>query len=217
MEKITFLDFRKGKIFVLLLVLGFIVYPNITSFKNVPSSIENNRNISHDNTGDSYTLKSSDLALDLNAHINWETNDAIAQETGVCNYNSEEANYNGPDKVLLCHKEDKSYNNPRNGYHTISVAPASVKAHLDHGDTLGACGDGGDDTDADGDGVSDEDEKEDGTDPLDYCDYNPEHITFPQSDEYLQADCDGDGVSNGQEHHDGTDPLDPCDFVLEHQ
>lgn len=68
-------------------------------------------------------------------------------------------------------------------------------------------------TDTDGDGVTDEDEIEDGTDPNDPCDYNPESVTLPQSDEFLALDCDGDGVTNGDEINDGTDPLDPCDFV----
>ncbi|SNZ02003.1 hypothetical protein SAMN06265377_3860, partial [Flagellimonas pacifica] len=61
---------------------------------------------------------------------------------GVCNYNSKEAKYKGTDKVELCHKEKKSsYDNSKTNYHTISVAPAAVQAHLNHGDTLGACED----------------------------------------------------------------------------
>ncbi|MDL5515113.1 hypothetical protein QSE00_25115, partial [Arenibacter sp. M-2] len=74
-----------------------------------------------------------------------------------------------------------------------------------------------DEADCDGDGVTNGDEKEDGTDPLDPCDYNPEHITLAQSGDYLTVDCDGDGVTNGDEKEDGTDPLDSCDFVLAHQ
>ncbi|MET6991855.1 gliding motility-associated C-terminal domain-containing protein, partial [Sediminicola arcticus] len=57
----------------------------------------------------------------------------------VCDYNSVSSNYNGNDKVTLCHREDKSPNNPRNGFHQITVSPAAVQAHLNHGDTLGAC------------------------------------------------------------------------------
>ncbi|WP_127140989.1 gliding motility-associated C-terminal domain-containing protein [Flagellimonas marinaquae] len=69
-----------------------------------------------------------------------------------------------------------------------------------------------DDTDTDGDGVTDEDEEEDGTDPTDPCDFVEEHITQPQTGDYLNADCDGDGVTNGDEKEDGTDPFDPCDY-----
>lgn len=68
------------------------------------------------------------------------------------------------------------------------------------------------DTDTDGDGVTDEDEEEDGTDPTDPCDFVEEHITQPQTGDYLTADCDGDGVTNGDEKEDGTDPFDPCDY-----
>ncbi|MDX1331904.1 MAG: gliding motility-associated C-terminal domain-containing protein [Robiginitalea sp.] len=55
-----------------------------------------------------------------------------------CNFNSKEARYQGSDKVILCHRENK---NPggKARYHQISVAPAAVQAHLDHGDTLGEC------------------------------------------------------------------------------
>ncbi|WP_445385514.1 T9SS type B sorting domain-containing protein [Robiginitalea sp. IMCC44478] len=80
---------------------------------------------------------------------------------GVCNFNSPETKYKGADKVLLCHKEEKSGNSPKNGYHTISVAPAAVQAHLNHGDTLGACDqkcgirNGLDPVDTDGDGNKD--------------------------------------------------------------
>ncbi len=73
------------------------------------------------------------------------------------------------------------------------------------------------DTDTDGDGVTDEDEEEDGTDPTDPCDFVEEHITQPQTGDYLTADCDGDGVTNGDEEEDGTDPQDACDFVLDSQ
>ncbi len=69
-----------------------------------------------------------------------------------------------------------------------------------------------DNTDTDGDGVPDDVEEEDETDPLDYCDYVKEHVTEPQTEEYLNADCDGDGVTNEDEVEDGTDPFDPCDF-----
>ncbi|WP_203532460.1 gliding motility-associated C-terminal domain-containing protein [Muricauda sp. TY007] len=68
------------------------------------------------------------------------------------------------------------------------------------------------DTDTDGDGVTDEDEEEDGTDPTDPCDFIEEHITQPQTGDYLTADCDGDGVTNEDEKEDGTDPFDPCDY-----
>jgi len=71
------------------------------------------------------------------------------------------------------------------------------------------------DSDDDGDGVTNDDEIDDGTDPNDPCDFNPESVTLPQSDEFLALDCDGDGVTNGDEINDGTDPLDPCDFVEE--
>ncbi|MDF0715478.1 gliding motility-associated C-terminal domain-containing protein [Muricauda sp. 334s03] len=69
-----------------------------------------------------------------------------------------------------------------------------------------------DDTDTDGDGVTDDDEEEDGTDPTDPCDFIEEHITQPQTGDYLTADCDGDGVTNEDEKEDGTDPFDPCDY-----
>ncbi|WP_285648805.1 gliding motility-associated C-terminal domain-containing protein [Allomuricauda sp. NBRC 101325] len=69
-----------------------------------------------------------------------------------------------------------------------------------------------DETDTDGDGVPDDIEEEDETDPLDYCDYIREHVTVPQSEEYLNGDCDGDGVTNQDEETDGTDPFDPCDY-----
>ncbi|SDR03624.1 T9SS type B sorting domain-containing protein [Flagellimonas zhangzhouensis] len=69
-----------------------------------------------------------------------------------------------------------------------------------------------DETDTDGDGVPDDVEEEDETDPLDYCDYIKEHVTEPQSEEYLNGDCDGDGVTNQDEETDGTDPFDPCDY-----
>ena len=78
--------------------------------------------------------------------------------------------------------------------------------------TFDDIGDRGSDMDSDGDGVTDEDEMEDGTDPNDPCDFNPDSVTLPQSDEFLALDCDGDGVTNGDELEDGTDPLDPCDF-----
>jgi hypothetical protein len=39
-------------------------------------------------------------------------------------------------KVTICHKPDGK--NP----HTITVAQSALQAHLDHGDTLGACPDG---------------------------------------------------------------------------
>jgi len=68
------------------------------------------------------------------------------------------------------------------------------------------------DTDTDGDGVTDEDEETDGTDPTDPCDFIEEHITQPQTGDYLTADCDGDGVTNEDEKEDGTDPFDPCDY-----
>jgi len=68
------------------------------------------------------------------------------------------------------------------------------------------------DKDTDGDGVTDEDEEDDGTDPTDPCDFVEEHITQPQTGDYLSADCDGDGVTNEDEKEDGTDPFDPCDY-----
>ena len=37
------------------------------------------------------------------------------------------------DKVTVCHK------NPKTGAETIQVTQSSVAAHLDHGDTMGAC------------------------------------------------------------------------------
>ncbi|MGB5402775.1 MAG: hypothetical protein WBN13_02250, partial [Robiginitalea sp.] len=56
----------------------------------------------------------------------------------ICDFNSKETKYQGSDKVILCHRENK---NPggKFRYHQISVAPAAVQAHLDHGDALGAC------------------------------------------------------------------------------
>ena len=56
----------------------------------------------------------------------------------VCDFNSMDSRYKGADRVLLCHRENK---NPGGQfrYHQISVAPAGVQAHLDHGDTLGSC------------------------------------------------------------------------------
>ncbi len=56
----------------------------------------------------------------------------------TCEFNGPDAHYQGDDKVLICHRENK---NPggQSRYHQLSVAPAAVQAHLDHGDTLGAC------------------------------------------------------------------------------
>lgn len=49
-------------------------------------------------------------------------------------------------KVFVCHKPP---GNPSN-MHTLHVGEPAVKAHLAHGDALGACGDGGgDDTGVD--------------------------------------------------------------------
>lgn len=49
-------------------------------------------------------------------------------------------------KAFVCHKPP---GNPAN-MHTLHVGEAAVKAHLAHGDALGACGDGGgDDTGVD--------------------------------------------------------------------
>ncbi len=55
-----------------------------------------------------------------------------------CDYNSKATRYQGADRVVLCHRENK---NPggKVRYHQISVAPSAVQAHLDHGDTLGEC------------------------------------------------------------------------------
>jgi hypothetical protein len=38
-------------------------------------------------------------------------------------------------KVLVCHRTHSK----KKPFHTISVSPNAVKAHLAHGDTLGAC------------------------------------------------------------------------------
>lgn len=53
--------------------------------------------------------------------------DDQGQSSGTHQYGSGGKQY-GHHKVLLCHKG-----------HTISVAPPAVKAHLRHGDKLGAC------------------------------------------------------------------------------
>ncbi|MCO5724914.1 hypothetical protein NG653_08605, partial [Robiginitalea sp. 2V75] len=66
--------------------------------------------------------------------------DDVYEETGdeICDFNSRDTRYQGTDKVILCHRENK---NPggKFRYHQISVAPAAVQAHLDHGDTVGPC------------------------------------------------------------------------------
>ena len=45
----------------------------------------------------------------------------------------------GADKVTICHLPP---GNPANA-HTISVGASAVPAHLDHGDSIGACDNGG--------------------------------------------------------------------------
>ncbi|MEJ2162155.1 MAG: hypothetical protein P8X60_02230, partial [Robiginitalea sp.] len=76
--------------------------------------------------------------IDLNGNGLDDAYDSNGNET--CNYNGPEAHYQGDDKVLICHRENKNPGGkPR--YHQLSVAPAAVQAHLDHGDTLGACTD----------------------------------------------------------------------------
>ncbi|WP_445382711.1 T9SS type B sorting domain-containing protein [Robiginitalea sp. IMCC43444] len=133
---------------------------------------------------------------------------------GVCNFNSPETKYKGADKVLLCHKEEKSGNNPKNGYHTISVAPAAVQAHLNHGDTLGACDkkcgirNGLDPVDTDGDGKKDyRDIDSDNDGILDNVEAQP-------TDSY-QEPCGIDRDKNGLDDHyedtpgsgEGLDPV----------
>ncbi len=162
MEKITFLNFRKGYILFFLLFLGFLAYP-----------------INNANNHSSFA--------------------SMEQGDGVCNYDGEEAKYDGPDKVFLCHKEDKSPNNPRNGYHTISVAPASVQAHLNHGDTMGACGDGGDNTDTDGDGVPDVIDIDDDNDGIIDTVEGLDDADGDGIPNHLDIDSDGDGILDNKE------------------
>ncbi|QBA63563.1 gliding motility-associated C-terminal domain-containing protein [Muriicola soli] len=133
---------------------------------------------------------------------------------GVCNYNSKESRYKGKDKVTLCHKEDKSPNNPRNGYHEITVAPSAVQAHLDHGDTLGPCPEipdacGLDPVDTDGDGISDYldiDSDNDGI--LD----NVEAQTTSGYIPVCSNDSDGNGLDDHYEEYPGSgDGITPVD------
>ena len=63
--------------------------------------------------------------------------------------------------------------------------------------------------DTDGDGVTDSQELIDGTDPTDPCSSNPQSITVPLSQLFLDGDCDGDGLSNGEEL--GLNPMLPTD------
>ncbi|MCL6267965.1 gliding motility-associated C-terminal domain-containing protein [Flagellimonas myxillae] len=143
---------------------------------------------------------------------------------GKCNYNGKESHYKGEDKVELCHKEDKSHSNPRNGYHTISVAPAAVQAHLDHGDTLGACEEtcgftgGLDPIDSDDDGNDDFRDIDSDNDGL------PDNVEGQTTAGYIPPsgmDDDKDGLDNAYEgsgdegitpvNTDGTDNPDYLD------
>ncbi len=125
----------------------------------------------------------------------------------VCNYNSKESHYNGTDKVELCHKEDKSIHNPRNGYHTISVAPSAVQAHLDHGDTLGACEKtcsftgGLEPIDTDGDGFADYRDIDSDDDGI------IDNVEAQNVDDYIApcgVDSDGNGLDDHYEDYPGS-------------
>ncbi|MGX1930846.1 hypothetical protein ACULLH_15860, partial [Flagellimonas sp. 2504JD4-2] len=141
-----------------------------------------------------------------------------------CNYNGKESHYKGGDKVVLCHKEDKSYKNPKKGYHTISVAPAAVQAHLDHGDTLGPCEEscgftgGLDPTDSDDDGIKDFRDIDSDNDGI------PDNVEGQTTAGYVPPsglDDDNDGLDNAYEgsgdegitpeNTDGTDLPDYLD------
>ena len=97
------------------------------------------------------------IGLDLNNNNILDENE-VTNTTYVCNGEDGEDGQNGtcecddddnddcdedgPNKVELCHKEEKSNSNTKEGYHTIYVNENAVQAHLDHGDTLGSCEEG---------------------------------------------------------------------------
>ncbi|MCX2719337.1 DUF7507 domain-containing protein [Lentiprolixibacter aurantiacus] len=131
--------------------------------------------------------------------------DAYESNGEVCDYNGPDTKYKGKDKVTLCHKEDKSPNNPRNGFHEITVAPAAVRAHLDHGDKLGPCGSGYfpdlglSPLDTDGDGHPDfRDIDSDNDGILDNVE--------AQDTESFQAPCGVDSDGNGLDDHYENSP-----------
>ncbi|MCE2611376.1 hypothetical protein LVD13_00205, partial [Flavobacteriaceae bacterium D16] len=133
--------------------------------------------------------------------------DAYESNGDTCDYNGPDTKYKGKDKVTLCHKEDKSRNNPRNGFHEITVAPAAVQAHLDHGDKLGPCGDsdfpdlGLVPLDTDGDGHPDfRDIDSDNDGILD----NVEAQDTDSFQEPCGIDSDGNGLDDHYEEHPGS-------------
>ncbi|WP_222983618.1 gliding motility-associated C-terminal domain-containing protein [Flagellimonas meishanensis] len=129
------------------------------------------------------------------------------QGDGTCDFNGKNSNYKGADKVELCHKEDKSYKNPRQGYHTISVAPAAVQAHLNHGDTLGACEEscpfigGLQPVDTDSDGIADYRDIDSDDDGI------VDNIEAQHVDNYIPPsgmDTDGNGLDDQYEEYPGS-------------
>lgn len=99
--------------------------------------------VCHD--GQTYFIDESELQEHLDHGDTQGACDGNPQSSDDSQEPSEENEKGKQEKVTICHK----------GKRTLSVAQAAVQAHLDHGDTIGACpdssdnGDGPDNTDQD--------------------------------------------------------------------